>query len=347
MPAPEPPPLLVVGNPEETHVGAHFRRAADALSLGCTLLDSRAAFDVPAWRQKFDWHVRGRRPSRLRAFGQSVRRTLADAPPQLLVATGIAPLDRLTLEAARRQGCVTVNFLTDDPWNPAHQAKWFLDALPAYDHVFSPRTANLADLRALVPAPAVQYLPFAYTPEVHYPESARTPADRARYEADVMFAGNADADRCAIVSRFIEAGLTVALYGDYWDRSPKTRVAARGHLGAAELRKATGAARICLCLVRRANRDGHAMRSYEVPAMGGCVLAEDTEDHRRLFGSEGDAALYFRDTEEAVAKARDLLRDEARRAQLATRAHAVVTAGRNRYLDRLRELLLVSLHVAA
>lgn len=340
-------PLVIVGNPEETHVGAHFRRAAEDLTVGSMFIDSRGAFEATGWRQSFDWHVRGRRPSRLREFGQSVQRTLAEAPPQMLVATGIAPLDQATLRSARRQGIVTVNFLTDDPWNPAHRASWFLDALPAYDYVFSPRAANLGDLRALVPTPAVRYLPFAYAPEVHFRESAETPEERARYDADVMFAGNADPDRCAILDAFVRAGLSVALYGDYWNRCPAGQAAGRGHLGAAELRRATNAARICLCLVRRANRDGHAMRSYEVPAMGGCVLAEDTEDHRRLFGPEGEAAVYFQDIDEAVAKARALLLDAPRRAQLAERAHAVVTGGPHRYVDRLRHLLLVAPHVAA
>jgi spore maturation protein CgeB len=40
-----------------------------------------------------------------------------------------------------------VNYLTDDPFNPAHQASWFLDELPEYDRVFSTRHANMSDLQ--------------------------------------------------------------------------------------------------------------------------------------------------------------------------------------------------------
>jgi hypothetical protein len=43
-------------------------------------------------------------------------------------------------------GIKRFNFLTDDPFNRAHYAPWFLKALPDYDVVFSPRRANIQDL---------------------------------------------------------------------------------------------------------------------------------------------------------------------------------------------------------
>ena len=61
------------------------------------------------------------------------------------------------------------------------------------------------------------------------------------------------------------------------------------------IRAASASAKVCLCLVRRANRDGHTMRSFEAAAIGGCILAEDTADHREIFGPEDYAARYFRE----------------------------------------------------
>jgi len=113
-------------------------------------------------------------------------------------------------------------------------------------------------------------------------------------------------------------------------------------LDMAGIRHATGAARVSLCLVRRANRDGHAMRSFEAPAMRGCLLVESTPDHRDMFGPEGEAALYFRTPEEASAQAHRLLSDAPLRDALAARAHARVTSGANTYADRLRSILAVS-----
>ena len=41
------------------------------------------------------------------------------------------------LGAIGRLGIERINFLTDDPWNPAHHAPWFMKALPEYDEVFT------------------------------------------------------------------------------------------------------------------------------------------------------------------------------------------------------------------
>jgi spore maturation protein CgeB len=341
------PTLAIVGNPEETHVGAHFLHAAQSLGLSAVLIDARQAYAGPAWRRHLDWRVRGRRPSRLRKFGSDLLATLRQAPPQCLLTTGIAPVDRETLDGVRALGVTPINFLTDDPWNPAHRAPWFFEALAGYEQVFSPREANLADLRGLLSAQAVSYLPFGYAPEVHFPQLPVSDPDRARFDADILFAGGGDDERRPMLAAFVRAGFRVALYGSYWDRHPDTRRAARGHLDASGLRQATAGAAICLCLVRRANRDGHAMRSYEVPAMQGCVLAEDTADHRRLFGKDGTAAGYFNDVDEAIAKARRLLADANERRRLAAAAHHVVTSGDHRYSNRLQALLTRTLHVAA
>jgi spore maturation protein CgeB len=341
------PTLLIVGIPSETHVGAHLRRAAQAIGVPAEFADARRAFDGSTWRRQINWRVRGRRPASLAAFNEALTATLTAASPRALLATGLAPVTAATLAIAQSLGVVTMNFLTDDPWNPAHRAGWFMEALPGYDYVYSPRSANLGDLTAIRPRRPNLYLPFAYAPEVHFPEPSVTPHDRSAYEADVVFAGGADEDRRQVLGAFVREGFRVALYGGYWDRYADTRAAARGHLDVAGLRKATAVAKVCLCLVRRANRDGHAMRSFEVPAMGGCVLAEDTPDHRRIFGPEGTAAVYFQDVDDALIKARALVNEPARRADLASAAHEVVTSGANTYADRLRSMLEPVTHAAA
>ena len=331
------PRLLIVGNPDPVHVGAHFENAAATLALSTRLCDVRAAFEAPSWRRRVNWWARGHRPSRLQEFSAHVLEAAAEHQADVVLATGLAPIDAPTLAKLGERGVLRVNFLTDDPWNPVHQAPWFMAALPRYDWVFSPRYANLSQIRAL--GPRAEFLPFAYAPEVHFQEAVWTDEERARFAADVMLAGGADADRVALADGLIAAGIDMALYGGYWAHYSATRSQARGFLDAAELRRATSGARVCLVIVRRANRDGHSMRSFEVPAMGGCVLAEDTEDHRRIFGHEGEGALYFSTVEEAVTKARRLLRDPALRRALTAAGRDRITAGRNTYSDRLQTML--------
>ncbi|MEO2091444.1 MAG: glycosyltransferase, partial [Gemmataceae bacterium] len=86
-----------------------------------------------------------------------------------------------------------------------------------------------------------------------------------------------------------------------------------------------------------ANRDGHVMRSFEAAACGGCVLAEDTEEHRGIFA---DTVTYFRTPDEMVTQARTLLADPDRRRAPAEASHRrIVTDGANTYADRLRMIL--------
>jgi hypothetical protein len=330
--------LLIAANPEATHVGGHFLEAARRLDLGVRLCDIRHAYDGPVWKRKVAWWLRGHRPSRLDQFSAAVVTASREWNAGAVLTTGLAPLSVESLRELGQGGVKRLNFLTDDPWNPAHRAPWFLEALGEYDHVFSPRTANLAELEALG-HPLVSYLPFAYAPEQHFVERPATDEERRRYDADLLFAGGADPDRVDAIVPFIEAGFDVSLYGGYWDRYPATRRHGRGHLGPAELRRAVSGAKVCLGLVRRANRDGHSMRSFEVPAMGGCLLLEDTVEHRAIFGADGDAVLYFADSKTAVDKLRGLLADERERQRLAESANALMRASPNTYSDRLQTIL--------
>ena len=73
------------------------------------------------------------------------------------------------------------------------------------------------------------------------------------------------------------------------------------------------------------------MRSFEIAALGGCMLAEDTAEHRQIFGPDGQAVVYFRTPEDAAARARALLADDAERARL-SRGGPAMRRCRRQYL---------------
>jgi spore maturation protein CgeB len=329
--------LFIVGNRGGTNVGERFERAASRIGHSTRLLESKQAMEAPAWLRRFNWHLRGHRPTRLAEFSERLVKDCLDQKSDILLATGLAPITRSALEKLRLAGVLAINYLTDDPWNPSHCAPWFMHALPGYDVVYSPRRGNLPDLRAQG-CQKVIYLPFAYDPELHFPENAK-PADSAMYSVEILFIGGADRDRTPYCEALCEAGLSLALYGAYWKHYGGTCSQWRGYADPKTMRMATGGAKISLCLVRRANRDGHTMRSFEVPAMGGCMLAEDTEEHREIFGAEGHAMVYFNSIPQMVEKARWLLAHEEERKRLASAAHALITGGKNTYADRLKTIL--------
>ena len=321
--------LLLVGNEGGTNVGASFRRAAEAAGIavrGCRASD---AFAGPALIRHFNWRLRGRRPPRLQSFSESVLLAAREFAPDVLLATGTAPLTAEVLREIKRLGAVTANYLTDDPWSRTFRGKWLFDSVRAYDWVFSPRRSNLGDLRGLGCA-RVEYMPFAYDPDLFFP--APTKGD----EYDVIFAAAADRDRIPYISALLERGYRLGLFGVFWDRFAATRGRAGDWLPPERLRPAVAAARLALCLVRKANRDGHVMRTYELAAMRACILAEDTDEQREIYG---DTVTYFRTPADLTARVAALLNDAPARERSATAAYARITGGANTYADRLHAIL--------
>lgn len=327
--------LLVVGIQGGTSVGQSLAEAAVAGGHRVTFLESSEAFRTPRLVRMGFWHGLGRRPPRLGRFGKRVVEVARQTMPDVLLTTGASPVPAEALVSLGRLGIRRINISTDDPWNSASRADWFLRALPHYDTVFTPRRANEEELRQLR-GPDVRYLPFGYDPALCFPGSLSND-ERATLECDVLFVGGADSDRIPLIQTLVEAGLDVAVYGGYWNRARLPPGVHRGIADPELVRRATLAARVALILVRRANRDCHTMRSFEAGATGACLLAEDTADHRALYGADG--AAFFRTTAEMVDQARALLRDPSRRSLLATRSLDRLRSGGNTYADRLSAIL--------
>jgi len=335
-----PQKLLLIGRSGGTHLAESlFRASKDFLShLSTQLIDVQPAYEAPKWYRQINWHLLGKRPPNIKSFEQIVIKNCAEFQPDLLIATGIVPISSSTLQKIQDLGIRTVNFITDDPWNPAHYAQWFIQALPCYNTIFSPRQAIIKELNQ-IGCQDVRYLAFGYDPHLFYPISP-TSLQFETHTSDVMFAGGADRDRISYISALIDAGINVGIYGGYWERYNETKKYNRGLIDIENLRLAIHSAKIALCLVRKANRDGHVMRTFEVPAVGACMLTEDTLDHREIFGAEGENVIYFQTIAEMVEKAKWLLDRPEERLRLSIAAHQRIVTGKHRYSDRLQSMLL-------
>src|SRR5262249_28659832 len=207
------------------------------------------------------------------------------------------------------------------------------------DVICTPRRSNVGDLQALGGA-RVHFVPFGYKPEVHFREAPQNLGERERFQSDVCFIGGADADRLVYFEHLVHElpEVAVALYGGYWGRSPKLAPYWRGFATGREFRLAVGGAAISINLVRRANRDDHVMRTFELAACGGCMLTEATPTHRELF-VEGKEAFFFDGPSSLVSQVRRLLADPALRERSAHAAHGKVLQTGNRYDERLLSIV--------
>jgi spore maturation protein CgeB len=328
--------LLIIGYSQAGQMGNYLASAAEKLGLDYRIMDMGKAEAGTRIAQSVYWRFRDRRPAKLAHFAAQVLATCVEMKPDIVLTTGIrVPLERSHLEKIRELGTTVINYSTDDPWNPILHSKWFTLAIPSYDVVFTPRRANLDEFfRCGVRA--IHYMPFAYDPLIHkrWPESMPSGAP-----SDVLFVGGCDDERLPLISALGEAGFKLALFGRYWNHHSKTRPYWRGVADQDIIGAASATAAICLCLVRRANRDSHVMRSFEAAAIGGCILAEDTADHRELFGP---AAYYFQTIPEMVQQAKILRADADLRRRLALALSERMAGRKDTYADRLAEMLRLS-----
>jgi hypothetical protein len=332
--------LAIVGGFDGTHVGGSLWRAATCLGIDTAKFDVGEIGRGNRIVRTALWRFGDHRLPGMHRFSKSVIVHCTRSRPEVLIATGAAPLTASAVQSLRTMGIACVNYSTDDPWNPVLRASWHLRALPEYDAIFTTRKANIADFSDRG-CDDVHYLPFGYDEWLF-----RRPAcsfDGA--VPDVLFVGGADRDRVAFMAEFLLNGPRVALVGGYWERFPAMRPCALGQRPPEALCALTVAAKVNLCLVRRANRDGHVMRSFEIAGLGGCMLAEDTAEHREIFGPDREAVVYFRTPREAAERARALLADPAERLRLSAAVWARVLRGAHTYRDRLTSILEVAARI--
>ncbi|MBF0290401.1 MAG: glycosyltransferase family 1 protein, partial [SAR324 cluster bacterium] len=95
--------------------------------------------------------------------------------------------------------------------------------------------------------------------------------------------------------------------------------------------------KINIGLIRRANRDGHSMRSYEIAACGGGGLYEDTPEHRELFEELPDYS-FFSSPEDLSQKCSWLLEHPKEREEMRLLGIRNVVRKTNTYSARLKTI---------
>jgi spore maturation protein CgeB len=258
-------------------------------------------------------------------------------PNVVLIAKGafLTPetLTRLKLDT----NAVLVNYATDDPFNPPVSTEYLRNSIPLYDVYACTKLAIIDDVTRAGCA-RVEYVPFGYKPEVHFVEHPATESERRRFDSDVVFIGGGDQDRAPIFSALLNAlpHLNLALYGGHWNRWRDLRPYWRGFATGRDFRLAVSGAKIALNLVRRANRDDHVMRTFELPACGAFVLTERTLAHETLL-PRGPYLDYFKTNDELISKVNRRL--STHRSLGSPRPELCKELLRHTYGERLRTIL--------
>jgi hypothetical protein len=137
----------------------------------------------------------------------------------------------------------------------------------------------------------------------------------------LVFIGHWEPHTEAYVLALRNAGLPLRIWGGAWHRAQALALRQYRPCSTDEYTPTIAAARVALCFLSRANRNESTGRSYEIPAIGTCMLAERTPEHEFLY-RDGVDACFFSTAEELVRKARYLLDHPEERQKIAASGQA-------------------------
>lgn len=335
------PRVLLVGNGEFYHIGAFFRAALEKLGYEHQFLGEEAYFKNPgdSFVQKSVSTLM--HPLMYKRFNQALLRATASFRPEIvLVVKGSYIQPMVLAEIKSENKAVLINYATDDPFNPASSPPDVTAGIPFYDLYVSTKRSILPDLKRAGARNAV-WLPFGYEPALHFPERPNSHEEAGLWESDVVFVGCCDSDRVPFFTQFLNLPeVKFRLYGGYGDRYPELRSSWRGLALGRAYRLAMSSCKIALALVRRANKDGNVMRTFEIPACGAFLLAERTEEHLELF-EEGKDMVCFGSPGEMVDKIVYYLEHNEERRRITEAGYHKVTSSKHTYQDRLIEMFKI------
>ena len=241
---------------------------------------------------------------------------------------------RSTLESLQ---AIKVHFHPDDSSNPAHRTSVFNEAESAYDIHFTPKRHNVLEILERTGKPGI-FIWYAYDENWHFRAG---PLDFMNPKFRIGFVGHMMPDRSDLaldISR--KFGKSFAIAGLKWKRNRElTRNAsifppAYG----VNFSKFIDSAPIQLGLLNSDNRDQHTARSFEVPASGGLIIAEDTSEHREIFGSNGKA-LFFKNQDDLLEKIGWAVDNPEEAAIIAEKGYTHITKNGNTWTHRAGEMM--------
>jgi hypothetical protein len=315
----------------------------------------RAGWDVsvvPEWEYvPVKWRSVG-----MRALARLIRRFAAhefnrelliqadrQRPEFLLVFKGpfVSPT---TLDQLRKIGLRTYCFYPDNSFF-AHGPR-IPRALPNYDWVFTAKSFGVEDMRNRLGVTRASVLLHGFDPDLHRPIPL-TVSDAAVYGCDVSFIGtwSPKKEKLLTALKRNRPATHLRIWGEQWHkaRAGELREAIGGHEVVGEQYvRAIRASRINIAILSEqrtgaSSGDRITSRTFHIPAAGGFMLHERTEEVTARFREDVDCAC-FSDASELTEKVDAYLSNDERRAWVAESGRELVWS-RDSWDHRVREIV--------
>jgi hypothetical protein len=238
-----------------------------------------------------------------------------------------------------------IHFANDNPYSKnASYGRWRLlrKTVPFYDKHFVYRPANLLDFTR-AGAKSVGLLPPYWFPRMS--KNFRRERTAGGFTWDVAFGGHYEPDgRREVLETLAESGLRVRVTGGGWRRALDGTSSPLLKFGSVEpsigdsYNELIGLSRISLCFFSSLNEDVYTRRNFEIPAMGGAMLSQHSEEITRFFSPETEAR-YFKTLEEIPNKVSELLSSDSEREAMAARSTERLHRDRHTNKDRMATVL--------
>jgi spore maturation protein CgeB len=255
-----------------------------------------------------------------RGVNQAILDALSQSKPDVLWCDRPVDVKPATLLAAKRvhPSMKIVAYSVDDMAQSHNQSSFYLRSIPLYDLHVTTKSYNPAELTDLG-ARRVLFVSNAFSPQVHFPVEL-PPEEKRRYGGPVGFVGTYERERAEMLVALAKEQIPVRVWGGAWPKrlrsaTPHLRVEGRELMGDS-YRLALNSFDVNLGFLRKINRDLQTTRFVEIPACGGFMLAERTEEHRALFQEDVEAA-YFSSMDELIQKTKHYLQNEPMRKRIA------------------------------
>jgi spore maturation protein CgeB len=279
-------------------------------------------------------------------MNQSTLEMARSVRPALILALKAPYLNPETILDLRRLGAPVVNYYPDNPYcgvpldprKTSAQRHDLIDAFREYTRLWIWQPALAAKLAR--DGVSAGYMPFASDPEMYLPYEGSHSKECPECHGDhkVILIGQHNAKRQAHVAAI--RNQSVGLWGARWARAG-SEFASRHRIHRASVfgtatSKLYSQASVSLNVVDDLNMPGHNMRTFEIPASAGVMLAPYTDEQAEFF-PESEAAAYYRSPQELDAKIDWLLGDDTLRKRI--RGNAARLAASQTYDHRALEML--------
>jgi len=260
----------------------------------------------------------------------------SDAYDAILVITGWH-LSVKSIETAKKHARCILNWSMEELFNNVFSAFINTETYNKYDIIFSPRQ-HLFKQYLSKGIKRIEYLPFFYYPQ-HYP-IVPTGKDKELWGSDIAFMGTWSKEREKVL-KMLE-GHKVKIWGGGWNKSHnkfKHKFTITNKIAWLEdMSKVVNSTKIIVDTLTKEQNDKINMKNYQIPACGGFLLSQRTDEILALFEEDKEIVCYD-SYEELKDKCEYYLLHGEDRKKIAINAHNKVVDGQNAIIDRAKQIL--------